>query len=97
STRGDNAQQVIARMRSKLAKEAGATLWLRAVQDIRIGARQSDGGYQYSLLSDSLDDLRQWQHKIRRAFASLPELVDVNSDQQDKGAEMDLTYYRTRM
>ncbi|WP_099350339.1 multidrug efflux RND transporter permease subunit MdtC [Erwinia amylovora] len=97
STRGDNAQQVIARLRSKLAKEAGATLWLRAVQDIRIGARQSDGGYQYSLLSDSLDDLRQWQPKIRRAFASLPELVDVNSDQQDKGAEMALTYDRTRM
>ncbi|WP_168403223.1 multidrug efflux RND transporter permease subunit MdtC [Erwinia amylovora] len=97
STRSDNAQQVIARLRSKLAKEAGATLWLRAVQDIRIGARQSDGGYQYSLLSDSLDDLRQWQPKIRRAFASLPELVDVNSDQQDKGAEMALTYDRNRM
>ncbi|UWS31480.1 multidrug efflux RND transporter permease subunit MdtC [Erwinia pyrifoliae] len=95
STRSDNAQQVIARLRSKLAKEAGASLWLRAVQDLRIGARQSNAGYQYSLLSDSLDDLRQWEPRIRRAFAALPELVDVNSDQQDKGAEMALTYDRT--
>ncbi|ADP13003.1 multidrug efflux system subunit MdtC [Erwinia sp. Ejp617] len=97
STRSDNAQQVIARLRSKLAKEAGASLWLRAVQDLRIGARQSNAGYQYSLLSDSLDDLRQWEPRIRRAFAALPELVDVNSDQQDKGAEMALTYDRTSM
>ncbi|CAO96356.1 multidrug efflux RND transporter permease subunit MdtC [Erwinia tasmaniensis] len=97
SARSDNAQQVISRLREKLTKEPGANLWLMAVQDIRIGARQSNAGYQYSLLSDSLDDLRQWEPKIRRAFSALPELVDVNSDQQDKGAEMALTYDRTSM
>ncbi|MEJ4044832.1 multidrug efflux RND transporter permease subunit MdtC [Erwinia sp. SLM-02] len=95
--RTENAQQVIARLRTKLAKEPGANLFLMAVQDLRIGGRESNAGYQYSLLSDSLDDLREWEPKIRRAFAALPELADVNSDQEDKGAEMALTYDRAAM
>lgn len=97
SERSETAQQVIARLRSKLAKEPGANLFLMAVQDLRIGGRESNAGYQYSLLSDSLDDLREWEPKIRRAFAALPELADVNSDQEDKGAEMALTYDRATM
>jgi len=95
--RSDTAQQVIARLRGKLAKEPGANLFLMAVQDIRVGGRESNAGYQYTLLSDSLDDLREWEPKIRRAFAALPELADVNSDQEDKGAEMALTYDRATM
>ena len=97
SERSENAQQVIARLRGKLAKEPGANLFLMAVQDIRVGGRESNAGYQYTLLSDSLDDLREWEPKIRRAFAALPELADVNSDQEDKGAEMALTYDRASM
>ncbi|ROR07704.1 multidrug efflux RND transporter permease subunit MdtC [Erwinia sp. JUb26] len=97
SERTENAQQVIARLRTKLAKEPGANLFLMAVQDLRLGGRESNAGYQYSLLSDSLDDLREWEPKIRRAFATLPELADVNSDQEDKGAEMALTYDRAAM
>ena len=97
SERSENAQQVIARLRTKLAKEPGANLYLNAVQDIRIGGRESNASYQYSLLSDSLADLREWEPKIRQAFAALPELADVNSDQQDKGSEMDLTYDRESM
>jgi len=95
--RSDTAQQVIARLRGKLAKEPGANLFLMAVQDIRVGGRESNAGYQYTLLSDSLDDLREWEPKILRAFAALPELADVNSDQEDKGAEMALTYDRATM
>ncbi|WP_182058593.1 multidrug efflux RND transporter permease subunit MdtC [Pantoea sp. ME81] len=97
SEHSENAQEVIARLRTKLAKEPGANLYLNAVQDIRIGGRESNASYQYSLLSDNLADLREWEPKIRQAFASLPELVDVNSDQQDKGSEMDLTYDRESM
>ncbi len=97
SERSENAQEVIARLRTKLAKEPGANLYLNAVQDIRIGGRESNASYQYSLLSDNLADLREWEPKIRLAFAALPELVDVNSDQQDKGSEMDLTYDRESM
>ncbi len=97
SERHESSQQVIARLRSKLAQEPGARLFLMAVQDIRIGGREANAEYQYSLLSDNLDDLREWEPKIRQAFASLPQLTDVNSDQQDKGAEMAITYDRESM
>ncbi|WP_312464860.1 efflux RND transporter permease subunit, partial [Pantoea endophytica] len=80
-----------------LAKEPGANIYLNAVQDIRIGGRESNASYQYSLLSDNLNDLREWEPKIRQAFAALPELADVNSDQQDNGSEMNLTYDRESM
>ncbi len=69
----------------KLAKEPGANLFLMAVQDIRVGGRQSNASYQYTLLSD-LAALREWEPKIRKKLATLPELADVNSDQQDNGA-----------
>ncbi|MDX5629663.1 MULTISPECIES: multidrug efflux RND transporter permease subunit MdtC [unclassified Brenneria] len=94
SERDVSAQQVISRLREKLAKEPGANLFLMAVQDIRIGGRESSAGYQYTLLSDDLGELRAWEPKIRAALSQLPELADINSDQQDKGAEMALTYDR---
>ncbi|MEQ6968254.1 multidrug efflux RND transporter permease subunit MdtC [Pectobacterium polaris] len=97
SERDVSAQQVISRLRVKLAKEPGANLFLMPVQDIRIGGRESSAGYQYTLLSDDLSELRIWEPKIRAAFSKLPELADVNSDQQDKGAEMALTYDRDAM
>ncbi|MBL0908291.1 multidrug efflux RND transporter permease subunit MdtC [Pectobacterium carotovorum] len=97
SERDVSAQQVISRLRVKLAKEPGANLFLMPVQDIRIGGREASAGYQYTLLSDDLSELRTWEPKIRAAFSKLPELADVNSDQQDKGAEMALTYDRDAM
>ncbi|KML66136.1 multidrug efflux RND transporter permease subunit MdtC [Pectobacterium peruviense] len=97
SERDVSAQQVISRLRVKLAKEPGANLFLMPVQDIRIGGREANAGYQYTLLSDDLSELRTWEPKIRAAFSKLPELADVNSDQQDKGAEMALTYDRDAM
>ncbi|OMQ21795.1 multidrug efflux RND transporter permease subunit MdtC [Serratia oryzae] len=97
SERSDDAQKVIARLRAKLAKEPGASLFLMAVQDIRAGGRQSNASYQYTLLADDLSELREWEPKIRLALAALPELADVNSDQQDRGSEMDLSYDREAM
>ena len=97
SVRSDDAQKVIARLRARLAKEPGASLFLMAVQDIRVGGRQSNASYQYTLLADDLAALREWEPKIRTALAALPELADVNSDQQDKGSEMDLIYDRETM
>jgi multidrug efflux pump len=97
SERKESAQQIIARLRVKLAKEPGASLFLMPVQDIRVGGRQANASYQYTLLSDSLSDLREWEPKIRQAFSKLPDLADVSSDQQDKGAEMALTYDRESM
>ena len=97
SERNESAQAVIARLRTKLAKEPGANLYLNAVQDLRAGGRESNASYQYSLLSDDLAALREWEPKIRQAFAALPQLADVNSDQQDKGSEMALIYDRESM
>ena len=65
SERKDSAQQVIARLRGKLAKEPGANLFLMAEQDIRVGGRQGNASYQYTLLSDDLSELRKWEPKIR--------------------------------
>ncbi len=93
--RKETAQQIIDRLRVKLAKEPGARLFLM-VQDIRVGGRQANASYQYTLLSDSLAALREWEPKIRKALSALP-LADVNSDQQDNGAEMNLIYDRDTM
>jgi len=95
--RNESAQQIIDRLRKKLASEPGANLFLMAVQDIRVGGRQSNASYQYTLLSDDLSALREWEPKIRSALAKLPTLADVNSDQQDNGAEMNLVYDRESM
>ncbi|EHK5681488.1 multidrug transporter subunit MdtC [Salmonella enterica] len=95
--RKETAQQIIDRLRAKLAKEPGARLFLMAVQDIRVGGRQANASYQYTLLSDSLTALREWEPKIRKALSALSQLADVNSDQQDNGAEMNLIYDRDTM
>ena len=83
--RHDKSDRVIARLRAKLTVVTGARLYLQAVQDIRAGARQSNSQYQYTILADSLQDLRTWTPKITDALKNVPELADVNSDQQDKG------------
>jgi multidrug efflux pump len=92
--RGVSADGVISRMRMKLGEVAGAQLFLQPAQDIRVGGRQSSSTYQYTLQSDSLDDLRAWGDKIREAFTNLPELADVNSDQAVKGLETQLNFDR---
>jgi multidrug efflux pump len=92
--RGVSADGVISRMRMKLGQVAGAQLFLQPAQDIRVGGRQSSSTYQYTLQSDSLDDLRAWGDKIREAFTNLPELADVNSDQAVKGLETQLNFDR---
>ena len=94
SQRSETADQVIARLRGKLAKEPGANLFLQPVQDIRIGGRQSHAQYQFTLQADDLADLRAWEPKIRQALSVLPELADVNTDQQDKGLQTSLVIDR---
>jgi multidrug efflux pump len=89
-----SADQVIASLRGKLAKVPGASLFLQAGQDIRTGGRAGNAQYQYTLQSDSLDDLRTWSPKLMEALRLNPNLADVNSDQQDKGLETDLTIDR---
>jgi multidrug efflux pump len=92
--RKESAEQVIARLRPKLAKEPGASLFLNPVQDVRIGGRQSNATYQYTLQADDLAELRAWEPRIRAAMSNLAELADVNTDTQDKGLQTSLVIDR---
>ena len=81
---------MIDRLRPKLEKVAGARLFLQPGGQIRAGGRQGNGAYQYTILGDTLEDLNEWVPKITTALQDVPELEDVNSDQPDKGLEVDL-------
>ncbi len=82
-----SSDRVMARLRPQLAGEPGARLFLQPVQDIRVGGRHSGAMYQYTLQAEDLTELRFWEKKIREAMAQLPELVDVNTDEQDRGLQ----------
>jgi multidrug efflux pump len=88
------ADRVVARLRIALAKEPGASLFLVPVQDIRIGGRQANAAYQFTVLADELEQLAYWAPRVRAAMAELPELEDVNTDQQDKGVQTSLVIDR---
>jgi multidrug efflux pump len=82
-----SADQVIARIRSKTSGIPGAALYLQAVQDLSVGGRGSAAQYQYTLQADNLDDLTHWAPIIQQRLAKIPELRDVNSDQQMHGLQ----------
>jgi multidrug efflux pump len=88
------ADQVIAQLRGKLANVPGATLVLQPVQDVRVGGRPSAAQYQYTLQGDNSDELLQWAPKVLERLRKLPELTDVNSDQQNKGLQASLVIDR---
>jgi multidrug efflux pump len=90
-----SVDQVIARLRPKLAKVPGAPTYLQAVQDLRIGGRASSAQYQYTLQSVSLSELNVWAPKVERQLRTLPEIADVNSDQQDKGQQSLVVFDRS--
>ena len=94
SERSLSADQVIARLRPKLNQVAGARLFLQASQDIRVGGRQSNAQYQYTLQADSVAEIYKWAPKLSDALAHEPALTDVNSDQQQNGQEIELTIDR---
>jgi multidrug efflux pump len=87
-------EQIMARLRPKLAQVAGASVFLAPQQEVRVGGRMSYALYQYTLQADNLDDLRVWTPKLLEALKNEPILSDLNSDQQDKGLETDLVVDR---
>ena len=89
-----SADAVIARLRREMAVVPGATLFLQAVQDIRAGGRASNAQYQYTLQGPTFEELNEWAPKIAAALQREPNLADVNSDQQNKGLESDVTIDR---
>ena len=94
SERKLSADQVIARIRSKTAKIPGAALYLQAVQDLSMGGRFGGAQYQYTLQADSLEDLTHWAPILMNRMSKIPELRDVNTDQQLKGLQSSLVIDR---
>ena len=90
SERKESADRVIARLRDRLANVAGARLFLGPVQDLRIGGRLGNTQYQYTIQSDTLSELETWVPRITDALQNVPELVDVNSDRQEAGLDVEL-------
>jgi len=90
-----SVDQVIARLRPKLAKVPGAPTVLQAIQDLRIGGRASSAQYQYTLQSVDLAELNTWAPKVERQLRTLSSIADVNSDQQDKGLQSLVVFDRS--
>jgi multidrug efflux pump len=90
-----SSDEVIARLRGKLSQVPGGRLFLQTVQDIRVGGRQANAEYQYTLQADNIADLNEWGPKLLTALQRSSVIADVNSDQQQKGLETDVSYDRS--
>ncbi len=95
SERKAGAEQVINRLRGKLARIPGATLYMQAFQDFRVGGRSSNSQYQYTLQSDNLQDLNEWAPKLLNQMKKIPIVLDTNSDQQVHGLTSDVVIDRS--
>jgi hydrophobe/amphiphile efflux-1 (HAE1) family protein len=91
---GETADQIIARMRPKLSGIPGATAVLTAQQDLTIGARSAQTQFQYTLTSESIDDLMEWAPRVMARMRRMPQLQDIATDQQDRGLEEHLVIDR---
>jgi multidrug efflux pump len=94
SERKISVDQVIARIRSKTAKIPGASLYLQAVQDLSLGGRFGGAQFQYTLQADNLKDLTHWAPILQQRMSRIPELRDVNSDQQLRGLQSSIVIDR---
>lgn len=94
SERKISVDEVIARIRKATANVPGAVLYMQAVQDLSMGGHSTAAQYQYTLQSDSLSDLTHWAPLLEKRIAAIPELRDVNSDQQMHGLESSLVVDR---
>jgi multidrug efflux pump len=92
--RGVSADAVVARIRAKASKLVGASLFLQAVQDLRVGGRSSSAQYQYTLRGSSLDELNEWSPKLLEEMRKIPGINDVNTDQQTDGLQTRLVIDR---
>ena len=89
-----SADDIIRRLRRQLATVEGASLFLQATQDLRVGGRGGNAQYQYSIQSENLDDLVKWGPLLLQELRKVPVVTDVNSDQQNSGLQASLDYDR---
>ncbi|PSH03510.1 MAG: multidrug transporter subunit MdtC [Acidobacteria bacterium] len=92
--RDATSDEIIARLRPKLARVPGSSLFLQSAQELQIGGRVSNAQYQYTLQSDNLPLLNEWAPRLLAKMQTLPQLKEVNSDQQVHGLQMDVTVDR---
>jgi len=92
--RTTSMDKLIGRLRGRLSGVVGAPTFLQPVQDLRVGGRMSNALYQYTLQGENLPDLAVWGPKMLGIMRRLPQLVDVSSDQQDRGLESTLVIDR---
>jgi multidrug efflux pump len=83
--RNTTPDQVVTRIRNKTSGMPGATLYLQSQQDLKIGGRQGNAQYQYTLQTQDLDLLALWGPRVLDKLSTLPQIVDVSSDQQNSG------------
>jgi multidrug efflux pump len=95
SERKITADYIIARLRPKLAKVPGATLYLQAAQDVRVGGRMSNAQYQFTLQGDNIEDLTNFAPRMLAALRKVRIVTDVSSDQQNNGLQSMVTIDRT--
>ncbi|HEX3773427.1 MAG TPA: efflux RND transporter permease subunit [Polyangiaceae bacterium] len=88
--RKTSADRIIGRLRPQLGRLVGVSLFLQAVQDIRVGGRSSRTQYQYTLEDADLDELRDWAPKVMDRFKKISILKDVATDQQTSGLTLQL-------
>ena len=89
-----SADEIITRLRPKLAQVKGATLFLQAAQDLSVGGRIARTQYQYTVQDADINELNEWAPKVLEALKKLPQLRDVASDQQTSGSRLSLTIDR---
>jgi multidrug efflux pump len=94
SERKISADLIIQRLRPKLARVPGATLYLQSVQDLRVGGRSSNAQYQYVMQADNLDDLTTYAPRMLTELKGIRLITDANSDQQDRGLQAMVDYDR---
>jgi multidrug efflux pump len=92
--RNITADQIIARLRAKLGGVPGATLYMQAAQDVRVGGRMSSAQYQYTMRGDNLQDLVSYAPRMLQELRTVPIIADVNSDQQNNGLQAWVQYDR---
>jgi multidrug efflux pump len=88
------AAAVIARFARHVAVIPGLTAWFKPVQDITLGARVSRTAYQYTLLDTDAAELAAWTPKLVSRLAASPQFAGVTSDQQNEGAQLQVTVDR---
>ena len=90
------ADEIIARLRPKVAAVSGVGLSMQAGQDINVGGRLARTQYQYTVTDANLDELNEWSPKLLGAFRKLPQLKDVVTDQQNSAPIVSITVDRER-